>query len=1333
MTSTLPVGRASAAARATAFATALCVGLGLATVTAAPALASTHTPIAEVQGPGATSPLVGQSVAVQGVVVADHRGAGGFSGFFIQTPGADTTPGVSDGLFVFTGSQAHAVAIGDLVEVTGAVSEYFGQTQISATTAGQVSLVEAGVGTPAPSVLPTSIVGDAREAFEGMLVAPSGDYLVSSSHELFRFGSLWLSPDALAVKSTEQVDGGPEADAIASANRASRILLDDGFNAQITTATHPGDQPYFSKGVVVRNGDRVDFGADAFVLAYSFNQWRLQPQLPTSTETTARSGVSFESRNPRPEAAPAVGGDIAVAAYNVLNYFTTLTTQNGEARGARTAEQLAVQESKIVAAINALGADVVALQEIENSVALGEATDEALQSLVAALNAAAGAGTWDYVRTPAELVDATIVDVITNAIIFKPASVELVGESFTQIDETVWDIAREPIGQTFAAGGIEFTVIANHFKSKGGSGAEPVDGQGRFNAERVEQANALAALVDTLPGEAGENVLLVGDFNAYSQEDPIQVLTGAGWSDLVADRTDGQYTYTFDGELGSLDHAIASSALAEQVTGVGVWGINSAEWSDRQYAFGATEAGTVYRSSDHDPVLVGLSTTPAPVEIDVLAINDFHGRLEVGGGAAGAAVLAGLVNDTRAANPNTLVVAAGDSIGASTFTSFIQNDEPTLDVLNAMELDLSAFGNHEFDQGRDDVDGRVIPKSDFPYLGANIYEKGTTTPAYQEYEVVEVDGVAVGFIGVITESLPSLVSPTGIDTLDVGDMTEAAVRVAEQLRDGDAANGEADVVILLSHEGAPTTTLEAATGDTEFGDLITGVLGKVDAVVSGHTHLQYDLEIPVPGTDEVMPLIQGGQYGEAYGQLELAVDPQSKDLLSITAGVKPLVGAAQPDPAISAIVAEAVAFAAEAGNQRLGDITADFLRGIDNSGQNGATAENRGAESPLGNVVADAQLWATQDLGTELALMNPGGLRANLLYASTGATDPAGNLTYREAANVQPFANTLVAMTLTGDQLRAVLEEQWQPDGSSRPFLKLGASSTLQYDYDPTRPRGERIGRMLLEGVPVTSDRQIRVVVNSFLAGGGDNFATLAQGTQRADSGRIDLQAFVDYVGEFTPISPDYAQRSVGVSISAPDADGYTAGDEVMLVLSSLLFTNSGDRDAVVEVSFGGETVGTAPIDPTIVGKTDETGRATVTLTIPEGITGAQELVISVPDNGTRASVPIEIAEPLVELEVVKAAKVIGPVVIGREARAKHPVLAAEGVEFAGADFTYQWLRDGEPIEGATAATYAVTAEDAGARVSVVVTASAEGFEQTSSTSAERTVAGRPASLPRAA
>lgn len=709
-----------------------------------------------------------------------------------------------------------------------------------------------------------------------------------------------------------------------------------------------------------------------------------------------------------------------------------------------------------------------------------------------------------------------------------------------------------------------------------------------------------------------------------------------------------------------------------------------------------------------------------PVEIDVVTINDFHGRLEAGGASAGAAVLAGLVKQFESANPNTVFVSGGDNIGASTFTSFIQQDTPTIDALNAMGLDASSFGNHEFDQGRDDVDNRILPAADFPYLGANVYERSTGEPAYEEYWTAEFEGVTVGFIGAVTETTPSLVNPAGVESLVFGDVAEATNRVAAQLRDGDEANGEADVLILLVHEGAESTQLTATTNNTVFGDIVNGVIGTVDAVVSAHTQIVYNHPVPIPGTDRFMPVLQAGQYGEAYGLIELLVDPATGELLEISSSVAPLVGSAPADPAVAQIVADAVAFASVAGNESLGSISADIRRAVTTT-----NSENRGGESTLGNLVADAQLWATRDLGTDVALMNPGGLRTDLLFASTGSIDPDGNLTFREAANVQPFANTLVTLELTGAQLRAVLEQQWQPAGSVRPFLKLGISQGFEYTYNPGAAQGARIGVMTLDGAIVTDDQVLRIVTNSFLAAGGDNFGALLQGVNKADSGRIDLQAFVDYAAEFSPLSPNAAQRAVGAVLSAPDADGYSAGDSVTATLSSLLFSNAGDRDASVTLSIGGVEVGSAAIDPTIINATDESGRATVVFTVPASITGAQQLEIAVPDNGTSVSVPFAISPPI---GIEKAPKIVGGVVVGR-------TVATDGGSFEldTVERTYQWLRDGEPIEGATGATYLVSTSDAGASLSVVVTASAAGFATTSSESADRKVSGKPVKLPKAA
>jgi 5'-nucleotidase len=1238
----MPSGRGEGGSSARSFrriaaglAVATAASLGFATLTVSPALAATPTnTIAEVQGTGDISPLNTSTVTVQGIVTADHR-VGGYKGIYIQTQGSggatDATPGVSDGVFVFLNTANPSVAIGDLVTATGKVSEYFGLTQITASAPGAVELVTAGVGVPAATPLPDTVRGTDREAYESMLVAPTGTYKLASSHQLYNFGTLWLSAgDAPLMKSTETQRPGDAAAAIAKANLADRILLDDGYNIQISNKDHPGGQPYFTKDVVVRNGDKVDFPATPYVLNWGFDDWRLQPTTPINDASAATLKPTFEQTNPRPDAAPAVGGDFAVASFNVENYFTTLQSENPLARGAKTAAQFQLQKSKEVAAINALGANIVTLEEIENSIHFGRPVDTALADLVSGLNTAAGSDVWSYVPTPAALVNAVdTTDVITTAIIYKKAAVSRVGDSTTVIDESVWGNAREPIAQTFKAGSKTLSVVVNHFKSKSGTGTEPVDGQGLFNADRVAQAKSVLGLVGQVEQSSGsKNVLLLGDFNAYTKEDPIDVFTSAGLVDLVSTKAAGQYTYSFNGEVGSLDHALASPELAASVAGAAVWDINANEWSDRGYAFGAAEAGTPYRASDHNPIKIGLAEKDAPVSIDLLAINDFHGRLEPSATSGGAAVLAGAVNQLRAKNPNTVFVSAGDNIGASTFTSFIQKDKPTLDALNAMKLDVSSLGNHEFDQGVSDIQDRVIPSSQFPYLAANIYDKGTETPTFDQYYVKNVGGIRVGFIGAVTNELPSLVTPAGISGIDVRDVTASVNKVAEQLRDGDPSNGESDVTVLLVHEGAATPALADSTNDSAFGKIVTGTNADVDAIVSAHTHQAYKHEVAIPGTDRTRPVIQSGQYGEKLGHIAISVDPQTKKIQSFTSELLPLNDAAgkplyPADPAVAAIVADAVKVASQLGSVSVGHITGDLNRARQSDG-----SENRGGESTLGNFVADVQLWATQDAGAEIALMNPGGLRADLKFASTGPNDPDGNVTYQEAASVQPFANTLVTETLTGAQLKKVLEEQWQPSGASRPFLKLGVSKALTYTYDPTAAAGSRITHVFLNGTEVKDADTHKVVVNSFLASGGDNFTTLGLGSGKADSGKIDLQSMVDYFKANPTATPDTAQRAVGVMLAAPaSGTAYQPGESVAVTLSSLLFSDTATQPTTVSLAIGDAVVGTAPIDPAIVSTTDEVGRAAATATIPSGVSGAQTLTITVPGTDTKVSVPITVAD----------------------------------------------------------------------------------------------------------
>nr|WP_154924261.1 choice-of-anchor I family protein [Microbacterium testaceum] len=517
-------------------------------------------------------------------------------------------------------------------------------------------------------------------------------------------------------------------------------------------------------------------------------------------------------------------------------------------------------------------------------------------------------------------------------------------------------------------------------------------------------------------------------------------------------------------------------------------------------------------------------TQPKNPDVQILTINDFHGRLvQETGGVAGAAVLAGAVEKYRELNPNTLFVSAGDNIGASAFESFIDQDNPTIDALKAATLDVSAVGNHEFDRGFADLTDRVIPRygdnagdrSDFA-LGANVYLKGTKTPALKPYTIKDVGGTKIAFVGTVTRQTAGMVDPSKITEIEFGDQVEAANREAKNAR----AAG-ADIVVLLAHEGSEgTDCAKIATESGDYGDLVRGVSGDVNAIVSAHTHQKYACTIGG------RPVIQAGQYGTNLGTLDIDLDAAG-DLASITPGVRPLLDAtsqyvAYPQAATAKIVADAKAVADVKGQVEVGTITADITRARNASGD-----EDRGAYSTLGNTVADVYLWATTEnpsfngQDAQIAFMNPGGLRADLLYGSDN-----GSVSYREAANVQPFGNTLVTLSLTGAQLKSVLEEQWQPSTASRPVLALGVSKGFTFAYDPNAAAGARISSIALNGVAVDPAASYRVVTNSFLAAGGDNFTTFAQGTAKADSGQIDLQATVDFFAAKGTVAPSPLGRA---------------------------------------------------------------------------------------------------------------------------------------------------------------------------------------------------------------
>ncbi|AEG45625.1 bifunctional UDP-sugar hydrolase/5'-nucleotidase [Isoptericola variabilis] len=670
--------------------------------------------------------------------------------------------------------------------------------------------------------------------------------------------------------------------------------------------------------------------------------------------------------------------------------------------------------------------------------------------------------------------------------------------------------------------------------------------------------------------------------------------------------------------------------------------------SARQRTAGALSLGLV---------LAGVTTVGAApaqadpiVDVQILATNDFHGRIQQDGTQAGAAVLAGAVDQLRAQNPNTVFAAAGDLIGASTFESFIQHDKPTIDALNAAGLEVSAVGNHELDQGYDDLINRVMAAYDaetnpyggaeWQYVAANLKLRATGDDAVPASWIKDFGQVQVGFVGAVTEELDALVSPAGIADLEIRSIVETTNAEAASLK----AEG-ADVVVLLVHEGAAGTDCSAMpTAGDAFAEIITGVSPEVDAIVSGHTHLAYDCAFPVAEWSDravtTRPVVSAGQYGMNLNQLVYSVDAATGEVVGLTTDILPLANQGYPaDPDVAALVQAAVAEADVLGAEPLGEIAGPFNRaqrwGTNQAGET-VLVENRGGESTLGNLVAEVQRWATETPeagGAQIAFMNPGGLRADMVGTGTGAFPRT--LTYKQAAVVQPFANTLVNMRLTGEQIKTALEQQWQPKGSSRPFLRLGVSEGFTYTYDPAGPAGDRITAMSLHGEPIDPAATYSVTVNSFLATGGDNFAVFAdEGNNARDTGKVDLTAMVDYLATFAadePLAVDYRQHAVGVSFPADAPATYAPGATVAFDVSSWSMSTAADvKDTELTVSLGGVELGTFPVDTTLgTAAFDELGTAAVSVVLPEDLEpGTAVLTLSGAATGTEVTVPVEVVEP---------------------------------------------------------------------------------------------------------
>jgi hypothetical protein len=591
--------------------------------------------IYDIQGDGPVAAMTGP-VTTQGVVIGDFEGPSPtLRGFYLQDPIGDADASTSDGLFVFNGSN-DSVALGDEVRVSGTAQEFQDQTQIGSVTS--VAVCSSGNDiTPTDVTFPVEAVAD-LEAYEGMLVRLPQTLTVTEHFQLARFGQVTLSSGGRLFQGTHVAEPGDDAVAVAADNLLRRIIVDDALQNQNADPIlfARGGNP-LSAANTLRTGDTATniVGVMTYTWAgnaASGNAYRVRPI------NALGGGVpDFQPANPRPNVPDDVGGNLKVAAFNVLNYFDTLDlgpdicgpAMNQECRGADSAFEFTRQHDKIVAAMVGMDADIVGLMEIEND------AGDAVQSLVDGINLALGGPVYDYVDT------GTIGDdAIKLAMIYKSAVVEPVN-GHAILDSTVdpmFDdtLNRPALAQTFELvdGGARLTVVVNHLKSKGSSCEEfddpdLFDGQGNCNLTRTHAATALVNWLANDPTGIGDrDVLVIGDLNSYAKEDPIRVFEGAGYSNLI-DSFIGPdaYSFVFDAASGYLDHALASPTLAAQVVGVTEWHVNADEPVALDYNDNFKSAGQLtslyaadpFRSSDHDPVIVGLDLLNLGVEFGPFA------------------------------------------------------------------------------------------------------------------------------------------------------------------------------------------------------------------------------------------------------------------------------------------------------------------------------------------------------------------------------------------------------------------------------------------------------------------------------------------------------------------------------------------------------------------------------------------------------------------------------------------------------------------------------------------------------------------------------------------
>ncbi|MEV5501012.1 bifunctional metallophosphatase/5'-nucleotidase [Nonomuraea fuscirosea] len=562
---------------------------------------------------------------------------------------------------------------------------------------------------------------------------------------------------------------------------------------------------------------------------------------------------------------------------------------------------------------------------------------------------------------------------------------------------------------------------------------------------------------------------------------------------------------------------------------------------------------------------------PKTVPVRLLALNDFHGNLEPPTGssgrmvdengntvdAGGAAYIATHMKSLT--DRNTIAVAQGDLIGATPLVSAAYHDEPSVEFMGKLGLKVAAVGNHEFDEGytelRRIMNGGCHPVdgcspagkwkgAKFDYVGANVLFKNPRertdalaalggsnsakvkqvladwgVPALPPVSIKVMNGVPIGFIGLVTQTTPSIVTSEGIKDLKFVDEVKAANVASKLLK---LVGVKAQVVLV--HEGDQVTagqSPDACSAVPGAGNRIaTQVDAEIDLILSGHSHQAYLCKVKDPaGQDRLYS--QGGSFGRVITQVDLRVNTKTRDVerASVVADNHVVTRTVPADPEISAFVQTWKDRVAPVANRPVGTISADITNTAAPSG-----------ESPLGNLIADGQLAATRTGGNaQIALMNPGGVRASLAYTSSPVNEGDGVVTYGEAFTVQPFNNLMQVVTLTGAQLKTVLEQQFTGGPNNQAFTKiLQPSANFTYTYSRGAAWGSKVSDMKIDGVPVTDTQTIRVAANNFLVGGGDAFLAFTEGTELW-SGPLDIDAFVDQLGRDNPIAPPATNRITAV------------------------------------------------------------------------------------------------------------------------------------------------------------------------------------------------------------